>query len=210
MPKVKICGITNAQDALWAANLGADFIGLNFYGMSPRKVSVKHAKELVAQMPPFVTAVGIFVDEPFESLAKIVKSVPLKVVQLHGMEVPEYCQQVKGLGVKIIKALRLTKPYEAVDTAPYEGIVDYFLFDTFSSDSAGGTGETFSWDWLQTAASLTTPWFLAGGLTPSNILEAVKKLRPLLVDVCSGVEKSPTRKDYEAMKSFIQSAKSIR
>ena len=210
MPKVKICGITNAQDALWAANLGADYIGLNFYGMSPRKVSVKHAKELVAQMPPFVTAVGVFVDEPLESLAKIVKSVPLKVVQLHGAETPEYCQQVKDLGVKVTKVFRLMKPYEGSDTAPYEGIVDYYMFDTFSADSAGGTGETFSWEWLSAASALSKPWFLAGGLTPSNILEAVKTAHPPLVDVCSGVEKSPTRKDYEAMKSFIQSAKSIR
>jgi len=92
MPKVKICGITNAQDALWAANLGADFIGLNFCRQSPRKVSVKHAKRLVAALPPFVTAVGIFVDEPFESLAKIVNSVPLKMVQLHGDETTEYCR----------------------------------------------------------------------------------------------------------------------
>jgi phosphoribosylanthranilate isomerase len=210
MPKVKICGITNAQDALWAANLGADFIGLNFYGMSPRKVSVKHAKELVAQIPPFVTAVGIFVDEPLESLSKIVKSVPLKVVQLHGTETPEYCQHVKELGVKVTKVIRLRKPYEAADTASFEGLVDYFLFDTYSADTAGGTGEPFSWDWLQAAGGLATPWFLAGGLTPLNILDAVKKVHPLFVDVCSGVEKSPTRKDYEAMKSFIQAAKSIR
>jgi phosphoribosylanthranilate isomerase len=210
VPKVKICGITNAQDALWAANLGADFIGLNFYSQSPRKVSVKHAKELVAQLPPFVTAVGIFLDEPFESLAKIVKSVPLKMVQLHGDETVEYCQQVKALGVKVTKALRLQKPLEASDLAPYENEVDYFMFDTFSMDSAGGTGEVFNWEWLGTSSELVKPWFLAGGLNPSNILDAIKKTHAPLVDVSSGVEKSPTRKDYEAMKTFIQAAKSIR
>src|SRR4051812_27965054 len=127
MPKVKICGVTNAQDALWAANLGADFIGLNFYAQSPRKVSVKHAKELVAQIPPFVGVVGIFVDEPIESLTKIVKSVPLKIVQLHGSETSEYCAQVKALGVKVTKAIRLQKALEPSDTAAYEGTVDYFL-----------------------------------------------------------------------------------
>ena len=210
MPKVKICGITNAQDALWAANLGADFIGLNFYAQSPRKVSVKHAKELASQLPPFVTAVGIFVDEPFESLAKIVKSVPLKMVQLHGSEDAEYCRQVKALGVRVSKALRLQKPLEAADTAPYENDVDYFLFDTFSADSAGGTGQTFDWEWLAASSQLVKPWFLAGGLTPANVLEAVKKTHAPLVDVSSGVEKSPTRKDYEAMKTFIQVAKSLR
>ena len=210
MPKVKICGITNAQDALWAANLGADMIGLNFYGQSPRKVSVKHAKELVSQIPPFVTVVGIFVDEPLESLTKIAKSVPLKMVQLHGAETPDYCRQVQALGIKVIKALRLQKPLEESDTAPFEPVVDYLMFDSYSADSAGGTGETFSWDWLQSAARLPKPWFLAGGLNASNVKEVIKVIQPVFVDVCSGVEKSPTRKDYEAMKSFIQTAKSIR
>jgi phosphoribosylanthranilate isomerase len=210
MPKVKICGITNQQDALWAANLGADFLGLNFYRESPRKVSVKHAKELAAQIPPFVTIVGIFVDEPMESVAKIVKSVPLKMVQLHGQETPEYCRQVKALGVKVTKALRLQKPLEAADIVPYEDAVDYFMFDAYSTESAGGTGDAFNWEWLPTTVSLSKPWFLAGGLNPVNISDALKKLHPPLIDVCSGVEKSTTRKDYEAMKSFIQTAKSMR
>ncbi len=210
MPKVKICGITNAQDALWAANLGADFIGLNFYPQSPRKVSVKHAKELVSQVPPFVQAIGIFVDEPLASLTKIVKSVPLKNVQLHGQETPEYCQAVKALGVKVVKALRLQKPLEPSDLAPYEGSVDYFLFDTYSAEAPGGTGQPFSWDWTKAMEGSALPWFLSGGLKPANILEAIKAAHPPLVDVCSGVEKSQTRKDYDAMKNFIQAAKSIR
>jgi phosphoribosylanthranilate isomerase len=210
MPKVKICGITNAQDALWAANLGADYIGLNFYAQSPRKVSVKHAKELVAQLPPFVTAIGLFVDEPIESIQKIVKSVPFKMVQLHGSESPEYCRQLKALGVKVMKAFRLEKALETADTAAYENDVDFLMFDTYSPDVAGGTGVPFDWDWLVATSTLTKPWFLAGGLAPGNILEAIKKTHASYVDVCSGVEKSPTRKDYEAMKTFIQAAKSVR
>src|SRR5687768_6274101 len=99
MIKVKICGITNNQDALWAANLGADFIGLNFYAQSPRKISGKNAKDIVAGLPPFVQSAGVFVDEPIESVAKLVKSVPLKMVQLHGSETPDYCTQVRALGV---------------------------------------------------------------------------------------------------------------
>ncbi len=210
MPKVKICGITNAQDALWAANLGADFIGLNFYPQSPRKVSVKHAKELTAQIPPFVTVVGLFVDEPLESLTKIVKNVPLKMVQLHGSETPEYCAAVKALGVKVVKVFRLQAPLDLATLAPYEESTDSFLFDTFSDSQMGGTGETFSWEWLQSAQSLTKPWFLAGGLTAENVLAGIKAAHPTYVDVCSGVEKSPTRKDYDKMKSFIQLGKSIR
>jgi len=207
MPKVKICGITNAQDALWAANLGADYIGLNFYSQSPRKVSVKHAKELVAQLPPFVTAVGIFVDEPFESLAKIVKSVPLKMVQLHGSESAEYVQQVKALGVKVTKALRLQKPLEAADTAPYENDVDFWMFDTFSPDQAGGTGEAFNWEWLGASAQLAKPWFLAGGLNPANILDAIKTTHAPLVDVSSGVESAPGKKDAAKVRAFIEAVR---
>jgi phosphoribosylanthranilate isomerase len=210
MPKVKICGITNAQDALWAANLGADFIGLNFYPQSPRKVSAKHAKELAAQIPPFVSVVGVFVDEPLESLAKLVKSVPLKIVQLHGQETPEYCKSVKALGVRVSKVFRLVRPLDLSELTPYEEAVDYFLFDSHSDAALGGTGETFAWEWMKGAEQLTKPFFLAGGLRPDNILEAIKTVHPPMVDVCSGVEKSPTRKDYEVMKQFIQSAKSIR
>ena len=210
MSKVNICGITNHEDALWASNLGADFVGLNFYPESPRKVSVKHAMAIVDKVPGFMTIVGVFVDEPIDSLKKIVTKVPLRWVQLHGTETAEYCRDVKALGVHVIKVLRLTKPLEAADTDPYLSVVDSFMFDSYSPEIPGGTGETFNWEWLAPAASLTVPWFLAGGLTASNVAEAIKAAHPPCVDVCSGVERSPTRKDYEAMKSFIQAAKSIR
>jgi phosphoribosylanthranilate isomerase len=165
---------------------------------------------IVDQVPGFMTTVGVFVDEPIASAKKIIEKVPLRWVQLHGCESSEYCRELKLSGVTVVKVLRLSKPLEAADTSPYEDCVDYFLFDTYTEDSAGGTGVAFDWGWLQAAAQLTKPWFLAGGLTPANVLEAVKKLHPPMVDVCSGVEKSPTRKDYEAMKTFIQEAKSIR
>jgi len=210
MIKVKICGITNNQDALWAANLGADYIGLNFYPQSPRKVSARNAKDIVAGVPPFVGVVGIFVNEPIESITKLVKSVPLKAVQLHGDETPEVCQAVKALGVKVIKAIRLQKPLEATDWEPFADVVDFFLFDKYSEAAPGGTGETFAWEWLQTASQLTKPWFLAGGLNPENLGEALKTLHPTYVDVCSGVERLPTRKDFEAMKKFIQTAKGFK
>src|ERR1700719_899563 len=103
MPKVKICGVTNAQDALWAANLGADYIGLNFYSQSPRKISATNGKDIVSQLPPFVTTIGVFVDEDLAVVSKLIKSVPLNGVQLHGHETPDYCQSIKALGVKVIK-----------------------------------------------------------------------------------------------------------
>lgn len=209
MAKVKICGITNAQDALWAANLGVDFLGLNFYHGSPRKVSLKHAKELIAQIPPFIKTVALFVDEPFESLKKTVTSTGVKIVQLHGVESVDYVRQVKALGVQVIKGIAVGAPLEASATAPYEADVDYFLFDHRTPEQPGGTGQTFNWEWIQTIPFVGRPWFLAGGLTPDNIVAAIKQTQALFVDVCSGVEKSPTRKDFDAMKAFIQRAKGM-
>jgi len=210
MIRVKICGITNLNDARWAANLGADFVGLNFYPQSPRKVSLKNAKSIVAEMPPFVKPVGLFVDEPLESIAKIAKSVPLKIVQLHGNESPEYAQQVKALGLTVIKALGVAKPLEAVELNAYVPFVDYFLFDHKTAELPGGTGQPFDWQWLKDVSFVTKPWFLAGGLTPDNVKDGVLSTKAPGVDVCSGVERAPTRKDYDAMKTFIERVRAIK
>jgi phosphoribosylanthranilate isomerase len=210
MTKIKICGVTNEQDALWAANLGADYVGLNFYPPSPRKISPKNAKDIVAKLPPFVISVGIFVDEPVSSIAKLVKSTPLKVVQLHGQETPEMCGELKALGVQVIKAIRLTAPLNASEWTAFKDVVDYFLIDNGTAAEPGGNGETFDWSWLEQAKDLGKPWFLAGGLNPNNIGEAMKTVHPSLVDVCSGVERLPTRKDFEAMKKFIQTVRSLK
>jgi phosphoribosylanthranilate isomerase len=205
--KIKICGITNAQDALWAANLGADYVGLNFYPVSPRKISPKQAKAIVAQLPPFVSAVGVFVNEEAPVIAKLVKSVPLKAVQLHGEESPEFCQTVKALGVVVIKAIRLSQNLEPADWAAYSDSVDFYLLDHRSEEAPGGTGTPFDWTWLENVTELGKPWFLAGGLNPDNVADAVRQTHPPAIDVCSGVERLPTRKDYEAMKRFIQAAR---
>jgi phosphoribosylanthranilate isomerase len=208
--KIKICGVTNAQDALWAANLGADFVGLNFYPQSPRKISPKNAKEISASLPPFIKTVGIFVDEVVPAIAKLVKSVPLKMVQLHGAESPEICRAVKALGVEVVKVFALQGPLDPVDLSVYQDSVDYFLFDAASDSSPGGTGNTFDWTWLAKAEQLGKPWFLAGGLNPDNIAAALKTARPPMVDVCSGVERLPSRKDFEAMKKFITTVRSMK
>ena len=210
MIKIKICGVTNSQDALWAANLGADFVGLNFYAQSPRKVSPKNAGEIVKQLPPFVTCVGLFVNESAASIGKIVKSSGVKAVQLHGDETPEFCMAIKALGVKIIKAFRLQTPLDVSMLAAYEPAVDWYLFDYFSPDQVGGTGQTIDPSWLGDTSLIKKPWFLAGGLKPDNIESILKQLKPPMVDVCSGVERSPTRKDYDAMKLFIQKTRSVR
>jgi len=165
MPKIKICGITNHQDALWASNLGADLIGLNFCSASPRKVSVKNAMAIVDQVPGFMTTVGVFVDEPMDSLKKIVTKVPLRWVQLHGTETPDYCREVKALGVKVIKALRLQKALDATDTDPYTGLIDFFLFDTYVAETLGGTRPCFSRLTAQ-ATDLSMAGAVSCGLNP--------------------------------------------
>jgi phosphoribosylanthranilate isomerase len=154
--------------------------------------------------------VGIFVDEPVAAIAKLVKSTPLKIVQLHGGESPETCREIKALGVQVIKAIRLSGPLNASEWAPYRDVVDYFLIDNGAGAEPGGIGETFDWAWLAQAADLGKPWFLAGGLTPDNIGDAMKTVHPSMVDVCSGVERLPTRKDFEAMKRFIQTVRSAK
>jgi phosphoribosylanthranilate isomerase len=210
MTKIKICGITNLQDALWAVNLGTDYIGLNFYASSPRKVSAKNAKDIVAKLPPFVIPVGIFVDEAVPAIAKLVKSVPLKAVQLHGRETPDMCAELKALGVQVIKVISLQGPLNAADWTPYRDHVDFFLVDNGLGDVPGGTGQTFDWGWLASAGELGKPWFLAGGLKPDNVGEAIQKTRPPLVDVCSGIERLPTRKDFDAMKLFVQNVRAAK
>jgi len=207
MAKIKICGITNLEDATWAANLGADYIGFNFYSQSPRKVSVKNAKELISKIPPFLKSIGLFVDEPIDALKKTIQTTGLKWVQLHGSETPEYCQQVKALGVTVVKAVAVEKPLEAGDVVPYADSVDYFLFDHRTPDLPGGTGESFNWEWIKDTSFVPKPWFLAGGLNPDNVKKAIQSTHAAFVDVCSGVERTPTRKDYDAMKKFIQTAK---
>jgi len=208
--KIKICGITCAQDATWAANLGADFIGLNFFKDSPRKISPQNALEILKEIPPFVSSVGVFVNEDIKNIVKLVKKLSLSLVQLHGEETVEYCRQIKEAvpGIKIIKAFRIKDETVFDSMRPYLEIADYFLLDVYVEGIAGGTGATFNWDLALKAKELGKPIFLAGGLTPENVQEAVDKAKPFAADVASGIERSPKRKDYDKMKDFINKAKS--
>jgi phosphoribosylanthranilate isomerase len=210
MIKIKICGVTNLQDALWAVNLGADYVGFNFYPSSPRKISAKNAKEIASKLPPFVVPVGIFVDEELPAIRKLISSIPLKAVQLHGHETAEMCRDLKTQGVQVIKVISLQGPLNPGDWSGYQEGVDFYLIDNGSGEAPGGNGQTFDWSWIDSAAALGKPWFLAGGLTPDNVGEAIKKTHPPAVDVCSGIERLPTRKDFESMKRFIQIVRSIK
>ncbi|MBN1385288.1 MAG: phosphoribosylanthranilate isomerase [Elusimicrobia bacterium] len=219
MTRIKICGITNEKDAVWAASAGVDFIGLNFYKNSPRKISLDMAKRISASLPEFVKSVGVFVDEDIESLLKTVKKAQIKAVQLHGNESPEYCAELKEKvttaipadtlwegALKIIKAFRIEENFQMERLADYQNI-DYFLLDTFVKDIPGGTGQTFNWDLAVEIKKTAKPVFLSGGLTPENVIEAIRKVEPFAVDVCSGIERTPTRKDYDKMLAFIKAVR---
>ena len=163
MIKIKICGITNAEDAMLAANLGADLVGFNFVKESPRKVSVKLASEVISSLPGFVASVGVFADEDLDALVKAAKKCALKYIQLHGSESPEYCATVfSKTSLPIIKAFRVKDDSVVEEMKNYLNCADFFLLDAFSEDAAGGTGKVFNWDIALKARDLNKPFFLAG------------------------------------------------
>ncbi|MFC5695096.1 phosphoribosylanthranilate isomerase [Pseudomonas sp. GCM10022186] len=201
--RIKICGITRIEDALAAVAAGADAIGLVFYPGSPRAVTPAQAKAIVAALPPFVTSVGLFVDMPREELQQVLAEVPLDLLQFHGDETPEDCS---GHGRPYIKALRV-KPGDdiAAAIAAYPEAAG-ILLDTYVPGTPGGTGEAFDWDLVPQDAA--KPLVLAGGLTPENVADAVRRVRPYAVDVSGGVEAGKGIKDPAKIQAFIQRARS--
>lgn len=209
---VKICGITNTEDAVWAANLGADFIGLNFSALSKRKVSLEKAKEITDQLPSFVKVAGVFVDPMLPELEKIIKVVKISIIQLHGNESPEFAKEIKEkFGLELWKAIRLSNENSLNSIQNFCGIADSLMLDTFNETNTGGTGQTFDWDLAIQAKIYNCPLILAGGLNPENVQAAIKKVDPKGVDVASGVEKEnhPRKKDIEKLRLFIQKAKGL-
>lgn len=200
--RVKICGITNLADALAAAEAGADALGLNFYEKSPRHISLKAAAEISKQLPPFVLRVGLFVNAPEERVMRAVGECGLTMLQFHGDEPPEFCTQ---FGLMSMKAFRI-RDAESLKELP-KFATDAWLLDAYSPAARGGTGETFNWDLAMEAQKLGKPIFLAGGLTPENVAEAVRKVKPFGVDVSSGVESSPGKKDAARVRAFIQAVR---
>ncbi len=201
---VKICGITNEADALAATEAGADALGLMFYEPSPRNVSLKVAAEIARQLPPFMIKVGVFVNAPEDLVLRAIGECGLNIVQFHGDETPDYCQLFP---VMTIKAFRIRDAESLKSLPDYQ--TDAWLLDAYVADKLGGTGAKFNWDLAVDAQKLGRPIFLAGGLTPENVADAVRQVRPYAVDVSSGVEASPGKKDHEKVRAFIQEAKKI-
>jgi len=197
MIKIKICGITNLDDALAAADAGADALGFNFYKKSPRCIEPEKAAEIIAQLPPFVMPVGIFVNEREEKIREIQQLACLQALQFHGDESPEFCQR---FGARVIKAFQVKDKESLKNMAHYH--VGAFLLDSYRDGVRGGTGVTFDWH-LAVVAKTFGKVILAGGLTPENVAEAVKLVQPYGVDVAGGVEKEKGIKDHAKIKKFI-------
>jgi len=201
--RVKICGITDSDDARNAALLGADAIGLNFYEKSPRCIDSARACRIIESLPALISVVGVFVNHPDpQGLEDLALSLGLHAVQLHGNESPDYCSMIQK--VKVIKAFRVDSNFKVESLRSYNN--GMFLLDSAQGTRFGGTGKVF--DWNQAYGANAFGWImLAGGLTSENVADAVSRLHPFAVDVSSGVESSPGRKDYEKMRRFIETVR---
>ncbi len=206
MIRVKICGITDKDDAFKAIKFGADALGFVFTKKSPRYVSPSRARNIISILPPFITTVGVFVNERQGAVNDIVSFAGLNAVQLHGDEDPQYVRRLKRGNCAVIKAFRVNAAFDFDMIKKYD--VNGILFDAYQEDAYGGTGKTFNWELLR-QADIKRPYILSGGLNQENVLEAVNLLKPYAVDVSSGVEAEPGKKDHRKMMSFIQNAKIV-
>ncbi|MFP3870447.1 MAG: phosphoribosylanthranilate isomerase [Syntrophobacteria bacterium] len=197
--RIKICGITNEEDALAAARLGADALGFVF-APSPRQISTERARDIVRVLPPLIQTVGVFVDEEPEKVAATVRYCQLDLVQLHGSESAAYCRQ---LGRGVIKAVRLRAHSDLEGLSEYNGAVEALLLDTYAPRTYGGTGLTFDWN-LALEAKNYGRIILAGGLNPENVAAAISRVRPYAVDASSGLEQRPRVKDHAKMAGFVE------
>jgi phosphoribosylanthranilate isomerase len=197
MIPTKICGITNLDDANVAVENGASAIGFIFYEKSPRTISINNAKSISKHLPKTIARVGVFVNHEKDFIHEAISKVPLDMIQLHSDETPDFCNQ---FDVPILKALRIKNEASLSIMDQYD--VAVFLLDTFSNDQYGGTGETFDWSVLN--RKFKTPIILSGGLNPENILDAIDAVNPSAVDVNSGVESFPGKKDYNKLKSLFK------
>jgi phosphoribosylanthranilate isomerase len=212
MVKVKICGITNLADALAAIEAGADMLGFNFYQPSSRYIEPQRAREIVHRLKETHTdssmqMVGVFVNEPIESITRIANDVDLDAVQLHGDESPEFCARLQNsfARVTVIKALRVNGAFDPKTPAAYQ--VDAIMLDAFHEALRGGTGDVIDWNIARSVRDLVPRLILSGGLSSNNVSEAIARVRPFGVDACSRLESSPGRKDATRMKEFVRAVR---
>ncbi|MHC4617898.1 MAG: phosphoribosylanthranilate isomerase [Planctomycetota bacterium] len=202
--KVKICGITNYEDAQAAIDMGADLLGFNFYPKSPRYIAPDKVRKIINRLPGFIDIAGVFVNAPFKRIQEAMSTCQLNWVQLHGDESPEFCESFRSLNVKTMKALRVK------DQSDIEKAEDYFtdaiLLDAFDPEKYGGTGLTFDWNIV---GHIGKRVFLAGGINPDNAPKAIE-LGVYGIDICSGVEARPGKKDHKKMKRLFENIRHLR
>jgi phosphoribosylanthranilate isomerase len=201
MVKIKVCGITNFEDASKACFYGAYALGFIFHKKSPRYISPSKARKIIDQLPPFITPVGVFVDLSERAVKDICRFTGIRTVQFHGKEDPSYCNRFKDC--KVIKVFRVEDEVLLSNVERYN--VDAYLFDTFKQDQHGGTGEVFDWRLLE-GVKFKKPVILSGGLNSENVKQAIEAVKPQVIDVCSGVEKSPGVKNPRLIRAFFDIA----
>jgi phosphoribosylanthranilate isomerase len=200
MTFVKICGITNLSDALFAVDAGADAVGFNFYRPSPRYLEPNAARAIIDQLPATVLTVGVFVNEQSpERVEQIANDAGIAAVQLHGDESPEYCTVLKDRYV--IKAFGVDQEFAPEQTAKYD--VGAIMLDALDRKAWGGTGQVIDWSIARRTREIVPKLFLSGGLAPENVIEAIKAVSPYAVDACSSLEHSPGRKDAARVRAFV-------
>ncbi|HLG15817.1 MAG TPA: phosphoribosylanthranilate isomerase [Blastocatellia bacterium] len=200
--RIKICGVRSVDEARTALDLGADALGFNFWPRSPRYISPDNARQVISQLPPVAAFIGVFVDEDAQRIINIAAQVGLGAVQLHGDESPEFCALLGS--IKVIKALRVGRDFDIARIRDYRASA--ILLDARVEGNYGGTGHSFDWD-VAVAAKQFAPIILAGGLTAENVGDAIRRVQPLAVDVCSGVEAEPGRKDPLKMRAFVSAVR---
>ncbi len=203
MVKVKICGISNLDDALASTDAGCDALGFVFYKKSPRYIAPEEAKDIIKGLPDRLIKIGVFVNEREKEIRRIAGMCGLDMLQFHGDESPEFCRRFKDY--KVIKAFKIKDKIDLKNMLKYNSFA--YLFDTFAEKKAGGTGKKFNWKIILHVGGLKRPIFLSGGLSAHNVRRAVECVRPDWVDVCSSVEKRPGKKDHKKVKEFIAAAK---
>lgn len=206
--RIKICGITRLADALCAADAGVDALGFIFYDRSPRAIPPQAAAVITGQLPPFVDAVGVFVNEELEQVVRIIRQCRLAYAQLHGSESPEYCRELaeRVTPCRVLKAIRVGAQSKVDDVAPYRDVIQGYLLDTYQKNAVGGTGLAFDWTLID-RLQLTRPFLLAGGLDPDNIRDALERVRPYGVDANSGLEDAPGQKNHFLIRQFIDAVR---
>lgn len=202
--RIKMCGTTRREDAVCAVTLGIDALGFIFVRNSPRYVEPEHAGQLISELPPFVSRVGVFVNQSFESIKTITETAGLTQLQLHGDESRDFCRELKNwnASLSICKAFSIARGKDNPVITDYSDSVDSILFDTYVKGQDGGTGQTFDWSCVE-QLSITRPLILAGGLNPDNIEEAVRTVKPYAVDINSGVEDEPGIKNHRLLARLV-------